>query len=1720
MSFCRITGKSRGLPKPNYFPLLQPISPADAKRFCKITGKSYGLPSHHYIPVLLRAARAKTSSSSLSSSSAGKRAGKRHGTAVAKSYGHRKHAIVADFRYVFPVFDADNAQQAALSEAMLASAGSREDDAAAAADRFVYRVDERKLNLVFPARLEAAVRSGDVCDVQLHKDNDSLLVRLRRGRQVTVELHDFDVAVQNGLMEGEGPSETVWAEQQRADAERKQRAGKRATLARVANIFEAKERREEVEEERREATDAHRREVKQQRELQTQHAMTTESDILLDVNANDHHQQQRNHVNFSRRDSVRGMLADCSQYCSGDWRDLIKPLIESWDWDAYEREAGAAELLPVVSEMPAACTLPSQQWAGSSSPHHIIDAVRLQQTTGGFAAIPCVGAMLLPADGAPNVTDEFIGAVQRIDRLSLQTTVDIASKLLHESQLPHLADIAGILQNIRTGRPTTTSDGVPGVTVQLSDDRSVFIVGQTVQLAAGACFVPGQTLRTSDGQQQFVPGMTLCNAPDAPDEVTLLPGVVIAPLTGVGQPSQFVAGQLAGDRFVCGQAMQFGSDDEDALRFVEGRTVCTGDGFGFVAGQTDARTKQFVPGQTIGDTFVPGQTFNSDSAADGSVSRPLRFVAGQNQQSAQTGDWTFVPGQTIDGRFVAGISVVRPEGAKFVAGQFVNDVFVPGITAPLADASKSAAFVPGLNVSTKDGAKFIHGQMVSSTHGHIFMPGTTDANVGFVIAQSVGAIHIDEPTGDQSAPVLDPTTLCPTPASLSVFGNMIQTDKGIEFYPANMQPDRLPAGKVIPGKLIKQPNAPAKFVPGIMENGGFIPGQVVWTDRGEQFIPGQVIETASDGLKFVPGQVIETKSGHSKFVPGQTMRTEPDGEVRFVPGQIVETRAGPTFIPGQVIGTEADGERFVPGQVVDTDDGPRFVPGRVVESPAGDRVTFIPGQMVATEQGPRFVAPDLSDVGGEQHFSVQSFQMNAEELSLVRPSHRWTTAAETADFASGELSIDARMLRQLSEAGMNIGRHIEASAVDVGLQCTQDRRHVQQFGGEVLPGLTAVGFDAAHAMFADLKTLVLRATATLVVDGGGGCDESAAVCGGESQAVHKHRDADNKVARNRRNNDDDGDNDDDDDRTQGVDTTIVDALVEAVLAVITTATPNTTNPLPSDIGGGSVYALIRHALAEKLAQGAHGGGVAADGDAAPLLAQLLNNANASDARVRVLDCVTERVTRTLRQQRNARQAEHIKASIADGGLPASTRMDNLCALLGDRPEIAQTLRYLADNDPAVLPRIVAQLLSSEVDLSGAADIASDAGNKCTVATVVIDAVRATANEHIAAVFADGVGSQVDELLRQSAALAKALGTSNAQHIDAGELRPEQLNTLLHDPAVRELIERVVVMRQLAARRPSLQLALHNLCADPFAARTDATLRDLLRQSGSVTIAASADPQLELRDSSAVPMSVLCSDNQLAVEDYLMRRSGPHRGRTRSSALVIVKDGLQAVVPRECSRDVLTGRCAYTVLDERGIHHFEPLNVLSALQIGGKSAGGSAVAAMARRRFAIYSCDMAADGVEIDRAHGIEPTGDGLSYGRRTATATAAATTTTAMAETSTLTTMTTVHDAVMKLMVTPATATAAPTVDTHPSTSASGDICSKHHRRCEDIDDTPQPAQGKCSDGIHCGSDDENDDDDDNVDGCGGADDDRCGSTSSNSTDILRRHRQLLINTAKVSVRE
>ena len=86
MSFCRITGRARNLPKPNFFPIIPPISPADARKLCRITGKR--MDDHNFVPLLESGKTPECVSSASKSTS-------------------RPHKTRHDFKYVTPVLKKD-----------------------------------------------------------------------------------------------------------------------------------------------------------------------------------------------------------------------------------------------------------------------------------------------------------------------------------------------------------------------------------------------------------------------------------------------------------------------------------------------------------------------------------------------------------------------------------------------------------------------------------------------------------------------------------------------------------------------------------------------------------------------------------------------------------------------------------------------------------------------------------------------------------------------------------------------------------------------------------------------------------------------------------------------------------------------------------------------------------------------------------------------------------------------------------------------------------------------------------------------------------------------------------------------------------------------------------------------------------------------------------------------------------------------------------------------------------------------------------------------------------------------------------------------------------------------------------------------------------------------------------------------------------------------------
>lgn len=1257
----------------------------------------------------------------------------------------------------------------------------------------MYKVAERRCSLVVSAEFEAAVRDGDIKDVMLAKDSDTLLLKLRRGGDVAVDVSQMSI---DGLelYDGEGPSEEV------VNLRPKRKRGAGGTDL-VRKIFEEKERAAEKAEE---TVTPKKPKV-----------MKLDPSKLNGFKPNKVQPQVWNKFRIESRDIIRGCGAD-----------IFNNIIDKFDVEKVGKRTKKVKEEPLAKSMPTPISIePEVVSLSESMPGVIQQPVMVPSNVTGFESTICV-APLTPLIVEPEPVLQ--ASLKTLDSSELSKTAHVDDVFCKESQaldlLPRINEIPDLVNNISRGVLSVEErDGkkVHGLKLDVNAAQR-FIVGLSVATPNGSVFVPGQTVNTPSGEA-FLAGMTVLT----PEGPKLIPGQTVSVQDPSGETKMvFVAGQNLytrdGEKFVQGQTVI----TTEGSKFTPGQTVITSEGPKFIPGQIVKgdypENVSFIPGQTVstpnGPQFVPGQTCSEPTGE-------TLFVPGQSMPTEN--GWDFVPGQTMvttggDVKFVPGQTVNTNNGPCFVPGQTTEGInnepiFVPGVSVATEDGVK---FVPGATVDTTDGRKFVEGQVMQSDNGNLnFVAGTTstsdNGSFKFATAQSLDDVVFHDSMSLGLS--MDSAAIHTTEKSDSIYGHMVQTSQGVEFFPGVAS--GLPAGKVVPGRLVR--GKEVKFVPGIIMDDKFVPGQVVTTDRGDQFIPGQVVET-KEGAKFVPGQIVETRQG-PKFVPGQTVETE-EGS-KFVPGQIVQTKAGPTFIPGQVISTDNEGSRFVPGQVVDTIEGPRFVPGRVIET--GDNVTFIPGQVVETSEGLRFIASDLQDnPEGEIQFTVQGFSVTPEELSLLKP-HIGSNSIFAP--ASGEEAIDSRMMRQLSEAGMVIGRQVpaEVPVVDVrtvpamGIACTL---------------CTKLGLDAVTT----IKVSQIMAT---VAD------------------LNCNVPIDQSVKKNKRE-------------------------FKALKAMLKAASLS-----ESEFGAyTAICSVLEKILCTK-----------------------------PDEMVSIVDGIhkfvlTSEELAPLRDSKLSTLHELMRGNI----IGDENVIEKLLTVLGDNEAVSLALTHLCEGNPGFIDSIVKKISETFNDATTNKD-ATDALERA-----IIDAVRDSSELSVLELLQDSDGLGLKSLILQAVGLAKALGMRDVAATLLGVISdPNTVELLAGDRMTMDILRRLTVMRQLAEKRPNFKSALGQLQSDPELARSNPLVRELVRVSGALMIVPEETPLIQ--NSKDIPTSLLQTDNSLAMEDFMLRSQ-------RHGILLIIKHGLQAVVPRDASRAVLTGQVPYTVLDETGIHRFAPLHVFSALHL--------------------------------------------------------------------------------------------------------------------------------------------------------------------------------------------
>lgn len=549
--------------------------------------------------------------------------------------------------------------------------------------------------------------------------------------------------------------------------------------------------------------------------------------------------------------------------------------------------------------------------------------------------------------------------------------------------------------------------------------------------------------------------------------------------------------------------------------------------------------------------------------------------------------------------------------------------------------------------------------------------------------------------------------------------------------------------------------------------------------------------------------------------------------------------------------------------------------------------------------GPKFIAPDLcDDENGERKYSVQSFLLSPEEMSLLKPMHIWTKADQ---------SVDGNMFNQLSKAGIVVGSQIEVSNVDVDLLLynTIKEQIIKKFIDNLGYADAKQSCSILENLFERVKTLIntmhqnpqnffivahdYDLNRNIMVNGSGGVENI---------------DSENN------------------------DTCIIDIISKTVIDCVVHQSNgdmlngqqvqyNSSNPLLYEVISQVLMKYLKPYLENKHSFK----------DISVCFNEIEKLLSLPETMLQIENKVKSLAVHAVK----VNKIELIKALLINNGTVTETEFDILESIRSimkndSVDELCVSVRNLICHEPTLMTQILREMQKQTNNLTNESTVIE------TLRNCIVSAVQLLTDDDIKQITqTPGAYSEekLNTYLRDTLSLARALGFTdcilNLSNILNNNGDDTIIAQLKEDEKTYELLQRIIIMHKLSERDDIKEKSMELLREDPYSARNDFVLRELLRCSGICTI--NLVKGNKLRDSNDVPISLIYSGNHLAIEDFFMRKQSKPNG-----PILIVKNRFQAVIPRESSRDVLTGKCAYTVLDENGIRHFEPLHMFTALKL--------------------------------------------------------------------------------------------------------------------------------------------------------------------------------------------
>lgn len=286
----------------------------------------------------------------------------------------------------------------------------------------------------------------------------------------------------------------------------------------------------------------------------------------------------------------------------------------------------------------------------------------------------------------------------------------------------------------------------------------------------------------------------------------------------------------------------------------------------------------------------------------------------------------------------------------------------------------------------------------------------------------------------------------------------------------------------------------------------------------------------------------------------------------------------------------------------------------------------------------------------------------------------------------------------------------------------------------------------------------------------------------------------------------------------------------------------------------------------------------------------------------------------------------------------------LINVLGSKSELQEAFKEMSEKNPDFIKEVLEQLSHEDrhstngntVELLQNAIVKAVEENCQKQLDVLIDQLEEAGET------GDLTDEDVKSMLKQAIGLAKFMK------------RPQvvkQLTELLDDPVMihaikddgmtRDILRKLLVLRKLAGRdkkkRHKLQ-QLENYNSD--SAKEDDSLKEFVNQSKILTTSTGMSGKLKKSKSMIKKSkSMIMTAKDIPMTAFMAMKSNTDEKDEKwlqnflsesvmedipwecSKALIILKEGLQAIIPREASRSILLGDASYTLIDDNGVEFF-------------------------------------------------------------------------------------------------------------------------------------------------------------------------------------------------------